>query len=44
MSELTSALCRWFQPGQTVELEIHGIGALSGAISTSADPVTAVGL
>jgi 2-keto-4-pentenoate hydratase/2-oxohepta-3-ene-1,7-dioic acid hydratase in catechol pathway len=44
MSDLIPALCCWIQPGQTVELEIHGIGALSNAISTTAVPATVVPL
>src|SRR6201993_2322016 len=33
---------RWIKPGQTVELEIDGIGTLSKHISASASPTTAV--
>jgi 2-keto-4-pentenoate hydratase/2-oxohepta-3-ene-1,7-dioic acid hydratase in catechol pathway len=33
---------RWIQPGQTVELEIDGIGTLSNHISAGAQPATAV--
>jgi 2-keto-4-pentenoate hydratase/2-oxohepta-3-ene-1,7-dioic acid hydratase in catechol pathway len=33
---------RWIQPGQTVELEIDGIGSVSNRISRDATPATAV--
>ena len=32
---------RWIQPGQTVELEIDGIGTLANRISREAKPTTA---
>jgi 2-keto-4-pentenoate hydratase/2-oxohepta-3-ene-1,7-dioic acid hydratase in catechol pathway len=32
-------LDRWIQPGQTVELEIDGIGTLANTISSEAQPV-----
>ena len=32
-------LDRWIQPGQTVELEIDGIGTLTNRISPTAVPV-----
>jgi 2-keto-4-pentenoate hydratase/2-oxohepta-3-ene-1,7-dioic acid hydratase in catechol pathway len=35
-------LDRWIRPGQTVELEIDGIGTLSNTISATAVPATAV--
>lgn len=35
-------LDRWIRPGQTVELEIDGIGTLSNTISSGAAPATAV--
>ena len=35
-------LDRWIQPGQTVELEIDGIGTVSNRISAAAGPATAV--
>jgi len=35
-------LDRWIQPGQTVELEIDGIGTLSNTLSATAVPTTAV--
>lgn len=36
-------LDRWIQPGQTVELEIDGIGTLTNRIDPEASPTTAVG-
>ncbi len=35
-------LDRWIRPGQTVELQIDGIGTLSNPISATAGPTTAV--
>ena len=34
---------RWIRPGQTVELEIDGIGTLTSRVSADAVPTTAVG-
>jgi 2-keto-4-pentenoate hydratase/2-oxohepta-3-ene-1,7-dioic acid hydratase in catechol pathway len=35
-------LDRWIRPGQTVELEIDGIGTLTNTVSAAATPTTAV--
>jgi 2-keto-4-pentenoate hydratase/2-oxohepta-3-ene-1,7-dioic acid hydratase in catechol pathway len=35
-------LDRWIKPGQTVELEIDGIGTLTNTVSADAAPTTAV--
>jgi 2-keto-4-pentenoate hydratase/2-oxohepta-3-ene-1,7-dioic acid hydratase in catechol pathway len=35
-------LDRWIKPGQTVELEIDGIGTLTNTVSADATPSTAV--
>ena len=33
---------RWIEPGQTVELEIDGIGTVANRVSAGAAPTTAV--
>jgi 2-keto-4-pentenoate hydratase/2-oxohepta-3-ene-1,7-dioic acid hydratase in catechol pathway len=33
---------RWIEPGQTVQLEIDGIGTLTNRVSADARPTTAV--
>jgi 2-keto-4-pentenoate hydratase/2-oxohepta-3-ene-1,7-dioic acid hydratase in catechol pathway len=35
-------LDRWIKPGQTVELEIDGIGTVANKLSATAVPATAV--